>query len=126
MSAAGREDGQAAVEVALVLPLVALLALALLQVALIVRDPVLVVHAAREGARAAAVSDRPGAASEGARRSSRLDPARLSVVAEPAGQRQRGSVVRVAVRYRSATDVPLIGRLVGDVELRSAAAMRVE
>ena len=50
------DDGQAAVELALVLPAVVLLLLALVQFALIGRDELLVVHAAREAARAASVA----------------------------------------------------------------------
>ena len=36
------------------------------------------------------------------------------------------SRVEVVVRYRSETAVPLVGRLVGDVELTGRATMRVE
>ena len=46
-------------ELALVLPLVVALLLAVVQVGLIVRDQVLVVHAAREAAREAAVDPDP-------------------------------------------------------------------
>ena len=54
---AGRRDdrGQATVEVALMLPVLVILAMALVQVGLVARTTVLVHHAAREGARAAAV-----------------------------------------------------------------------
>jgi Flp pilus assembly protein TadG len=41
------EDGQATVELALVLPLVAVLLLALVQAAVVARDQILVAHAAR-------------------------------------------------------------------------------
>ncbi len=120
----GDDRGQAAVELALVLPLVAALALALLQVALVVRDQVLVVHAAREGARAAAVSDDPGAARAAALAGASLIPDR--VVVEASGRGGAGSRVRVLVRYVSVTDLPLVGPLVGDVELSGSASMRVE
>ena len=56
------ESGQATVEFALVLPLVVVLILAVLQTALVVRDYVATVHAAREAARAASVDRRPGRA----------------------------------------------------------------
>ena len=46
--------GQATVELALVLPLILTMVLLALQIGLLARDQVLVVHAAREGARAAA------------------------------------------------------------------------
>ncbi|MGH9185287.1 MAG: TadE family protein, partial [Acidimicrobiales bacterium] len=47
-----RARGQATVELALVLPFVALVLLAVAQTALVVRAQVLVTHAAREAARA--------------------------------------------------------------------------
>ena len=49
------EDGQAAVELVLVLPVVLLALLMVVQLGVLVRSQVLVVHAAREGARAAAI-----------------------------------------------------------------------
>jgi len=126
---AAGEMGQAAAELALVLPLLALLALLLLQVGLVVRDQVLVAHAAREAAREAAVDDDPGAAREAALAGARLDPARTTVDVRPLGgdaDRRPGGRIRATVTYRSPTDVPLVGALVGDVELTGGAAMRVE
>jgi hypothetical protein len=120
----GGQRGQAAVEVALALPLVALLVLGIVQVGLVVRDQVLVTHAAREAARAAAVDPAPGAARAAARRSSGLRPDRLSVAV---GHRARtGQPVTVRVRYRTPTNVPLIGTLLGDITLSGTAAMRIE
>lgn len=119
-----REGGQAAVELALALPLLALLALLLLQVGLVVRDQVLLTHASREAARAAAVDGAPGAARDGALAGSRLDGDRLTV--RTAGRAGPGSRVTASLSYRSPTDVPLVGRLVGDVRLRASVTMRVE
>lgn len=121
---AGRDRGQSSVEVALLLPFVALLLLAVVQVGLVARDQVLVVHAAREAARAAAVDAADGAARDAAASATDLSPARLSV--EVSGRGEAGTRVEVAVRYRSETAVPLVGRLVGDVELTGRATMRVE
>ena len=53
-----------------------------------------------------------------------LVPARLTV--ESRGRGAPGSRVTVDVTYRAPTRVPLIGRLVDDVELRARATMRVE
>jgi len=118
------ERGQSTVELALLLPVVVVLLLAVLQVGLVARDVVLVTHAAREAARAAAVDSDPGAAQRGAVASSGLDPARLQVrVVTPPGRPARAQVTLV---YRSATSVPLVGLLLGDRTLRSAATMRVE
>ncbi len=112
-------------EVALVVPVVAVLLLAIVQVGLVVRDQVLVVHAAREGARAAAVDPRPGAAAAGAKASSPLKASRLTTetVTSHMGA---NSIVTVRVTYRSATDVPLVGAFLPDITLQSKAAMRIE
>ena len=118
------EGGQAAVELVLALPLLALLALALLQVALVARDQVLLTHAAREAAREAAVASDPGAARRGALAGSRLDDDRLTVATD--GRDGVGSRVTARLTYRSPTDVPVVGRLVGDVRLRASVTMRVE
>lgn len=121
---ASAERGQSTVELALLLPVVVVLLLAILQVGLVARDVVLVAHAAREAARAAAVDRAPGAAREAALSSGGIDPDRLRVtVRTPAGLPRRA---RVTVVYRSATSVPLVGALVGDRTLRSVATMRVE
>jgi Flp pilus assembly protein TadG len=62
------------VELALVLPLVLLLLLGVVQVGLVVRDQILVVHAAREAAREAAVDPAPGAARRAALAGSTWSP----------------------------------------------------
>ncbi len=118
------DGGQASVELALLLPVVLLLLLAVLQVGLLARDVVLVTHASREAARAAATDADPAAAREAAFASSDLAADRLTV--EVAGRGPAGSRVRVEVVYRAATTVPLIGHLVGDRTIRSTATMRVE
>jgi Flp pilus assembly protein TadG len=117
------DGGQAAVELALVLPLVVALLLVLVQAGLIVREQILLVHAAREAAREAAVDPDPAAAERAALDGSGLQPARLRVAVsrgEPGGR------VRVELRYRAATDVPLVGGALGDLTLNAAATMRVE
>ena len=117
-------EGQAAVELALALPLVAVLLLALVQLGFLVRDQVLVVHAAREAARQAAVD----ASADGVRRaaagSSGLAADRMNV--SMSGRAGPGSHVRVTVTYRAPTNVPLVGAAVGDVEMHASATMRVE
>ena len=120
----GGERGQATVEVALLLPLLALLLLAVVQVGLVVRDQVLVTHAAREAARAAAVDPQADVARDGAVGAARLDPDRLRV--ELSGSTEPGARLTVTVRYRSPTAVPLVGPLLGDRTLVAEATMRVE
>lgn len=120
------DGGQAAVEVALVLPVVALLLLGVVQVALVVRDQVLVVHAAREAARAAAVDPSPGAARRAALAATSLDGRRMQVEEQPAAGDGSRRLVTASVRYRSPTDAPLIGPLLPDVVVRGGASMRRE
>lgn len=121
----GRDDGgQASVELALLLPVVVLLLLAVLQVGLLARDVVLVTHASREAARAAATDPDPAAARAAATASSGLDPDRVAVTVT--GRGEAGTRVRVEVTYRAKTAVPLMGVFVGDRTIRSTATMRVE
>jgi Flp pilus assembly protein TadG len=116
-----RDAGQATVEVALAFPIVALMLLAVVQVTLVARDQIAVIHAAREGARAAALSGaRPSDGVAAAREATALEPSRLSV------QVSGGSDVRVTVAYRAPTDVALVGRLLGDVTVRATTVMRAE
>ena len=119
-----RDRGQATVELALLLPVVVVLLLAVLQLGIVARDVVLVTHASREAARAAAVDDASGAAMEAAKASSGLDPDRLEV--EVSGRDGPGSRVRVAVSYRIRTSVPIVGAWMADPEVTSTATMRVE
>lgn len=122
MNRRGREDaGQAAVELVLVLPLVIVVALAALQVAVVARDQVLVVHAAREGARQAAVSPDDAAVRDVAAGATALHRSRLAI------RTRRGSgPVSVTATYEAPTTVPLVGALVGDIELEGTVTMRFE
>ena len=112
--------GQASVELALVLPVLVLLLLALVQTALVARDAVLVQDAARAAAREASVGASAGRVRDAARRS--LPGVSIDV------QRgdQVGDPVVVVARYRDRTTLPLVGPLFPDVELRARATMRAE
>lgn len=126
MRVARWEDrGQSTVEFALILPLVALVVLCVVQAGLVVRDQLLVSHAAREAARAAAVSDndRTGAALRAARQAGPLQSDRLSGTVSTADS---GRSVRVVITYKGATDLALIGPLVPDIDLESSVVMRIE
>jgi hypothetical protein len=118
------DAGQATVELALVLPVIALVALVVVQVALVGRDLVLVVHAAREAARQAAVETGTAGPRDAAIESTGLARERIDV--DIRGRGGPGSRVTAVVRYRAPTNVPLAGALVPDVDLRASAAMRVE
>lgn len=118
----GSHRGQATVELALGLPVVCLAVLLVLQLALVGRDAVLVHHAAREAARAAAVEPWASAARAGAVASTTaLDPTRLEVDLS-----RRGGRVTTEVRYRSVTGLPMLGALVPDPELAASVTMREE
>lgn len=118
------EAGQAVVELALTIPLVVLLLLAIVQVGLVIRDQILVVHASREAARAAAVDPDPEAPRRAAVGSSALDSGRIHLDISNRGA--PGSTLRVVVRYSAPTEVPLVGALLPDVQLRAVTAIRVE
>ncbi len=102
------------------LPLIVFGLMAILQVGLVVRDQVAVIHAAREAARAASVDRDPSGAVRAARRV--LARADVHVGARPA----LGGAISVDVEYHSRTDLPLVGALFPDPDLHAHAVMRVE
>ncbi len=112
--------GQATVEFAFLLPLVVFAALAIIQVALVVRDELGVVHAAREAVRAASVEADSSAAVRAARRT--LPGADVDVSPRP----RVGGEISVTVHYRSVTSLPLVGALFPDPDLHATSTMRVE
>src|SRR5262245_4037340 len=108
-----RERGTAAVEFALVLPLVLVVALALVQTGLLVRDRLLVEAAARAGARAAAVQEDAAAIRSAAIEAApSLDDALVVVDVTRVGV--RGEPVTVSLRYDAPVRVPFVGWLFGD------------
>lgn len=118
------ETGQATVELALTLPLVVLFALVVIQAGLVAKDVLLVHHAAREGARAAAVDPTGDAARAGVHGGAALDRGRLQITLS--GGTSEGDRATVRVRYSAPTDVPIVGALIGDIPLSAEVTMRVE
>lgn len=115
-----RDAGQAAVEFALAVPIVVVLVLGVVQVFVVGARQVALEQLARNGARAASVSaDPPSAARAEVARTAGLDGIQVDVEVD-AGR------VTVTVRYHEATTVPVVGRLIGDVELSARAAMARE
>jgi Flp pilus assembly protein TadG len=120
------ERGSAAVEFALLLPILLLLLLAFVQVGVIARDSLVLTQASRAGAREAAVQGSSVAVQEAVRAAAvGLDPARIDVVATWSGA--RGAPVTVEVTY----DAPVASFLGGwllpeSVSLRASATMRQE
>jgi len=117
----GRDSGQATVELALLLPFFALLLMAIIQVGLVVHARVMVTHAAREGARVAAVGATDAEVHQAVAVAGDLVVHRLSVEVERAD-----GAATVTVVYVDPTSVPLVGAMLGDVELVGAATMRLE
>lgn len=114
------DRGQATVELALCLPLVCLLLLTVAQIAIVVRDQLAVQLAARDAARAAAVSADPARAARAAAGAvGVVDGLDVSV-------RTSGGTVTATVTRAERTDVPLIGLLVPDLTLRASATMVIE
>ena len=116
------EGGTAAVEFALVLPLLMVVALAVVQTGLLVRDRVLVEAAARAAAvqedttaiRTAALAAAPS-----------LDDAAVGIDVERRGA--RGEPVTVSLRYSSSVRVPFVGWLFGpSVTMATSTTARQE
>lgn len=110
-------------ELALATPVLCLLLLGIVQVTVVVRDQLAVIEAARVGARAAAVAADPGGAASAAATGIADTAAPSSVRVSTA---INGGYVTVTVTAESATDVPLIGALLPDVEVSGRATMILE
>jgi hypothetical protein len=121
-----RERGSAAVEFALLLPILLLLLVALVEVGVIARDSLVLTQASRAGAREAAVQGTMEAVDEAVRAAAvGLDPDRISVVATWSGA--RGAPVTVDVAYEAPVASLLAGWLLpASVSLRASATMRQE
>jgi Flp pilus assembly protein TadG len=118
-------EGSAAVELALVLPLALLLALALVQVGLLAKDSLVVVQAAREGAREATVSSDGERVRQAALRGGGLAQERTSV--EIRRGEGAGDPVTVSISYQAPMVVPFVAWLFPEeVTVRAAATMRQE
>ena len=108
-------------ELALLTPLLMLMALLLVQLALTARDQIMVIHSAREAARAVAVSSESSVARPAALAASRLDPQRLRVRVD-----ERPGNVSVRLDYRSPVRVAPFGVVLDDLLLSGEAVMRSE
>jgi Flp pilus assembly protein TadG len=124
---APRERGQAMVEMAIVLPVLAILLFGLIQFGLLFRDYLALVDAVRAGARVAAVSrgadDPAGAARTTVREAGTdLDVDELDI--DVTSSWAQGSEVRVAATYPY--EINLLGIVVASGDLRSETRERVE
>lgn len=127
------QDGQAATEFALVLPILALLLFGIIQFGIVFNEYLTVTDAARAGARKAATGrhianagGNPGAEAEALVRASAsdLDQAKLSVAVDPLGGWAQGSDVKVTASYPYSIDV--LGFVVTSGNLTSTTTERVE
>ncbi len=120
------EWGTAAVEFALVLPIVLAIVLALVQVGLLVRDRLLVESAARAGARTAAVDpDEDAVRASVLRAAPALDEGAVSLAIARAGA--RGEPVTVTLTYVAAVRVPFVAWLFPEgVSMQAEATDRQE
>lgn len=122
MNVTGRSQrGQASVELALVLPLVLMVLLVVVQVGLLARDRLVVVHATRAAARAVIVEPSTAAATTALRRQGVHDSATVHV----AGQLHAGGLATVVVQMPP-TRLPLVGRALAGVTLRESLTVHVE
>ena len=119
-----KEAGQTTVELALCLPFVVVLAALIVEVGLLASDQVRLWHAAREGARIAAVDGEESRIRSAAERSGlaiselRIDP--------PDANRVPGEPVKVEVTHTPEGRLPLSGALISRLTLRAEATMRIE
>jgi TadE-like protein len=118
------QAGQATVELALCLPLIALMAAALVETASLAVDHVRLWHAARETARIAVVDGDPQHVREALGRTG-MSAAELEVEPGPEA-RIRGEPLTVRLSYRPTSDVPLLGGLLDEVTIRASSTMRIE
>ena len=123
------EDGQATVEAALTLPVVLIALLMIVQVGVVVRDALALTHAAREGARAAAVTgDDDAIRAAISKAASTLDTDAIEISIDPSeGERRRGGPVTVTLSYSLRLEIPIVSRIVtADIPLRASSTMRME
>ncbi|MEZ5176302.1 MAG: TadE/TadG family type IV pilus assembly protein [Acidimicrobiia bacterium] len=118
----GAEGASAVVEFALVLPLVLVLLFGIVEVAVIARSEIQLIHAAREGAREAAASPDTSRAANAVRSALGDLGSRARIgVSRPAAIGARATV-RVSVQHRVAA--PIFGGFT--VTLSASSTMRVE
>lgn len=110
-------------------PVVLITLLLMVQVTVVVRDALALAHAAREGARAAAVTADDDAAREAVRRAAGpLEAEGIEIAVRPrAEHRRRGGPVTVELGYIVRLRIPVVDRMVStELPLDAAVTMRLE
>lgn len=115
-----QENGQATVEIALLIPVLALFLLLIIQVSLVVREHVLVTQASRAAARELSVNSNASAAITAAHLAS---PGSHVSFSRP---NKVGQYLNVTVTDRVESSLPFIGVVFPDVNVSSRSVMRVE
>ena len=110
--------GQATVEFALLLPVAVVALLVIAQIGLVARTRVMLTHAAREGARVAAVGGSDAEVKLAAADSGSLDPTQLTVSVT-----RGATVVTVLLIYEMETNVSVVGAVLNDPQMSSIATM---
>lgn len=116
------DRGSAVVEFALVLPLVLVVLLGIVEVAVIARSEIQLIHAAREGAREAAASPDTRRSSAAVRTALGAQGRRAKVSVTRPTQIGEKATVRVSLRHTVAA--PFFGGF--SLDLQAQSSMRVE
>ena len=116
--------GQATLEFALLLPALMLIVMFSVQVFLLTRDQMMLLHAARVASRTVAISNDPSLAQSVVVGSTQLDPRRLTV--SVLGDAQPGEEVTVRLEYRSQVAFALFRLMVEEVVIEEELMMSAE
>jgi Flp pilus assembly protein TadG len=120
----GGERGQSTIELALCLPVVALVLAAAVEIALLGGDQLRLWHAAREAARTAVVDPDPAAVYAAVQRSG-LEGVRV-MVSPAAGHRVAGRPLTVTLAYGPAHGIPLLRNVLAPLTIEASTTMRIE
>lgn len=125
-----RQEGQSLVEMALVLPILLLILMGIFDMGRAIFAFNAVSNAAREAARLAIVDQKTsGVVDEGKRSAIGLDPTTVAVtftLPDCPGPVLIGCTAQVKVDYPWQAITPIIGSVVGPIQLSSTTEMRVE
>jgi Flp pilus assembly protein TadG len=126
-----REDGQTAVEFAIVLPLLVALVLGIAQFGIAFNNYVTLTDATRAGARKAIVARLAGGSTADAETAVRdaagsLTQSKLNVTVNATDWTQAGSVVTVTASYPYEISIPLLGMTIAKGDLKSTQKERLE
>lgn len=114
------DSGQATVELALVMPLVIGLLILIITAGLVVRDQLLVWHAASAGARAASISpNSPDVVQQAVENEVSLRPVHLRIV-------RQGDLITVAAQYPRTINLWLIKYIIPPLTLSATVTMHVQ